>query len=225
MDDTKDANGHEPSACDADVSRQEPEPATVAIVSASAIGEKPPVPCASQRKKTGRKDVGHLHAMRHGLRARHSLEVLRRLGENTKALRRLEKRLRAALKPTGVVKELLFDKFWTSYLRSLLAVRIEAMVVAALAVPVDRPTGVPSLVEREMPTLVDSEMPDHRFESEDRFASVLQDLCLLQRYEIPVRKEEFRALALLLASLGDGEEGLAQAIAQMLGINREAPKG
>jgi hypothetical protein len=101
-----------------------------------------------------------------------------------------------------------------------LAVRIEAMVVAPLAQPVDRPTDAPSLVERETPTLVYSQEHDHRFLSEDRLASVLEALCLIQRYEAHVRKEEFRALALLLVSLDDSEEGLARAVAQMLGINR-----
>src|SRR5215470_2419894 len=93
-------------------------------------------------------------------------------------------------------------------MRSLLAVRIEAMVAGTLAQPVDRPTGVPSLVPREMPTLIHSPAHDHSFPSEDRFAGVLQNLCLIQRYDAHVRKEEFRALALLLVSPGNGEKKL-----------------
>jgi hypothetical protein len=99
------------------------------------------------------------------------------------------------------------------------------MVVETLAQPVDRPAGVASLVERETPTLVYSQVQSHRFSSEDRFASVLEELCLSQRYDTHIRKEEFRALALLLVSVGDGEEGLARAVAQMLGINREGMEG
>jgi hypothetical protein len=177
-------------------------------------------PCeAESSTKRPRKDAGRFHAVRHGLLSRHPLEVLRRLGENPQALRRLEKRLRAALKPAGVVKEMIFDKFWSSHLRSLLAVRIEAIVVATLAQPIDRPTDVPSLMERETPTLLYSQVHDHRFPSKDFFTSVLEDLCLIQRYDAHVRKEEFRALALLLVSHSDGDEGLARAVARMLGVN------
>lgn len=189
------------------------------------MGGASPCQGAAPGKKLKRKDVGHFHTVRHGVLSRHPLEVLRRLGEDTKALRRLESRLRAALKPDGVLRELIFDKFWSSHLRGLLAVRIEAMVVATLAQPADRPTCTPSLIEREAPTLVYSEVQNHCFPSEVLFASVLRDLCLIQRYDAHFRKEEFRALALLLVSLSDGEEGLAQAIAQMLGINREGVEG
>ncbi len=212
MDETKNANGHEASASD---------PASVDIIPASGIGEKPSGQCAAHEKKPKCKDAGHFHAVRHGLLSRHPLQALCQLGENPKKLRRLEKQLRAALKPDGVVGELVFDKFWSSHLRCLLAVRIEAMVVAPLSQPVDRPTDVPSLLERETPTLLYSQAHDHRFPSEDRFASILEGLCLIQRYDAHVRKEEFRALALLLVSLSDGKEGLARAVAHMLGINRE----
>ena len=212
MDKSKNGNGHEPSASD---------PASEHIIPASGIGEKPPGQCAAHEKKPKRKDAGHFHAVHHGLLSRHPLQALCRLGENPKRLRRLEKQLRAALMPDGVIGELVFDKFWSSHLRSLLAVRIEAMVVETLAQPVDRRTDMPSLLERETPTLLYSQAHDHRFPSEERFAGVLEGLCLIQRYDAHVRKEEFRALALLLASVGDGEEGLARAVAQILGVNRE----
>jgi len=190
------------------------------LAAAPANEEEPSPHCVDQGKKAKRRDVGRLHTMRHGVLSRHPLDALRRLGEDVKALRRLEKRLWAALKPEGVVKQFIFDRFWSSHLRSLLAVRIEAMVIATLAQPADQPIGGPSLVERETPTLVYSEANDYRSLGGDHFALALENLSLIQRYDAHVCKEEFRALALLLASLGDGEKRLAQAVAQLLGINR-----
>ncbi len=225
MDEDKKANGQEPFACDPDVSTQDPEKATEKIASTPEIrGESSPQ-CAAQVKKPRRKDTGRLHAMRHGMLSRHLLEALRRLGENMKVLRRLEKRLRTAFKVAGVVKELIFDKYWCAHLRGLLAVRIEAMAVAPLAQPADRPISAPSLVGKEVPTLVYSDAQDRRFPSEVLFGSVLRDLCLIQRYAVHFGKEEMRWLALLLVSLNDGEEGLAESIAQMLGINPKTPEG
>lgn len=78
------------------------------------------------KSKGRRKDAGRLHAVRHGALSRCPLEALRHLGDNLKALRRMERRFRAELKPRGAVAEIVFDRFWSSYLRCLLAARTEA---------------------------------------------------------------------------------------------------
>lgn len=175
----------------------------------------------AQKQKRARKDTGGVHVVSHGLLSRDPFEILRRLDENPQKLRRLERRLRKALRPEGEIGKLIFDKFWSSHLRSLLAARIEAMIVARLDPSVDRPTSAPILVDKENPTLVFSERMDDRTGGVFRLTNVLTDLCLLEKYSVPIRKEEFRALALLLVSLGHGEDGLAESIGQILGLNSE----
>jgi hypothetical protein len=56
-----------------------------------------------------RKDKGKLHARHHGLLSRNPLEALIRLGENPRELIKIEKMLRAELKPTRIVGKILFD--------------------------------------------------------------------------------------------------------------------
>ena len=76
--------------------------------------------CSLVVKNTGRrKDTGRLHAVRHGALSRYPLEALRHLGENSKSLRRMEQRFRTELKPHGEIAEVVFDRFWSSYLRCL----------------------------------------------------------------------------------------------------------
>ncbi len=62
------------------------------------------------------------------------MAALIRLGENRRELIKIYKKLRADLKPTGILGEILFDRAWSSYLRCLLIARVEA----DLFVPVDQ---------------------------------------------------------------------------------------
>ena len=192
-----------------------------AVTSASDAETGTPHQRRAQGQKRKRKDTGGVHVVSHGLLSRDPFEILRRLGENPQKLRRLERRLRKALRPEGEIGKLIFDKLWSSHLRSLLAARLEALIIARLEPSVDRPTSAPILVDRENPTLVYSERMADRTAGVSPLTNILTDLCLLEKYSVHIRKEEFRALALLLVSLGHGEDGLAESIGQILGLNSE----
>ncbi len=165
-----------------------------------------------------RKDHNRLHAVRHGVLARHPLEVLRALGEDLKRLRRLERQFRAELKPQGVIADLIFDRFWSSYLRCLLAARAEAS--AFLPSGPDQAEGgsTPRLVEADQPRLVvdDEEGKLYQVLAPD----VLYNLALVQRYDAQYSKEMYRALGLLLVLRSGGEAGLEAAITTTLGIGK-----
>ena len=174
----------------------------------------------TERKTAKRKDAGQFHSVARGLLSRHPLTALRRLGENPKVLRRLERRLREALKPQGAVAELLFDRLWSAHLYSILAGRITDLIVERLTEPTDRSVQPPALFEGETRSLVGPEVNSHCPPNEIVLASVVRDLCLIERYRARSGKEEFRTLALLLVSL-NGEAALPQAIVQLLGIDIE----
>jgi hypothetical protein len=128
-----------------------------------------------------RKDKNRLHATRHGVLSRYPLEALASLGENTRNLRRIERKFREELKPSGIVGATLFDRLFSSYLRCLLAARAEA----ALFAPIDQPAGESrhfvSLKELEVPTLV---LQDSNGASETQLpAELLRQLALAARYD------------------------------------------
>ena len=173
----------------------------------------------TEPKTAKRKDAGQLHTVARGLLSRHPLTALGCLGENPKVLRRLEKRLREALKPHGAIGELLFDRLWSSHLYSILSGRITELIVKRLTEQ-DRSVYAPALLDGETQSLVDPEIHGHCPPNEPHLTSVIQDLCLLGRYGARAGKEELRMLGLLLVSL-NGEAALPQAIVQLLGIDIE----
>ena len=192
-----------------------PEQPIAAGKCAGAIGQE-----ELQRGPRNRKDKNRLHAAHHAVLSRYPLEALARLGENTKSLRRIERKFRAYLKPTGIVGDALFDRFFSSYLRCVLAARAEAATFA----PIDQPAGqaglIASLKERELPTLVfqESDVAGETYLSAD----LLRQLALAARYDAHFSREMYRALAMLLMLRSGGEAGLDQCVGKILGVNRES---
>jgi hypothetical protein len=167
-----------------------------------------------------RKDKHRLHSMRHAVLSRHPLEALARLGENIRSLRQIERKFRAELKPSGILPDVLFDRFFSSYLRCVLAARAEAATFA----PIDQPAGearlITSLKEREVPTLV---LQDSSGASQAHLsADLLRQLALVARYDAHFSKEMYRALAMLLILRSGGEAALEQCVGKILGVDKES---
>ena len=175
--------------------------------------------CSLVVKNTGRrKDTGRLHAVRHGALSRYPLEALRHLGENSKSLRRMEQRFRTELKPHGEIAEVVFDRFWSSYLRCLLAARTEANVFLRQGDGLSQGKSKPRLVDGDFPTLVVEHSAKPGLMLEPLGAETLHELALVQRYDRHFAKEMYGALALLLVMRRSGEAGLEDALAQIFGI-------
>jgi hypothetical protein len=174
----------------------------------------------SQKIAVTRTDKNRLHTARHGVLSRYPLEALAHLGENVRSLKRIERKFRAELKPSGILADVLFDRFFSSYLRCVLAARAEATAFA----PIDQPAGesrlITSLKERELPTLV---VQDFNGTSDARLsADLLGQLALAARYDAHVSKEMYRALGMLLILRSGGEAALEQCVGKILGVSRES---
>ena len=171
------------------------------------------------QERVPRKDKGRLHAVRHGALARHPLEALRHLGEDIKRLRRLEGRFRAELKPQGIIADLVFDRFWSSYLRCLVAARAEAgAFLPEQADDATKTRPLPKLVQAVIPTLViDGDEEVHSLR-QSLAPDVLRQLLLVQRYDRHFSREMYNSLALLLVLRASGESGLERTITKMVGL-------
>jgi hypothetical protein len=173
-----------------------------------------------QHSPNPRKDKNHFHATRHGVLSRYPLEALASLGENTRNLRRIERKFREELKPSGILATTLFDRFFSSYLRCLLAARAEAATFAQTDQPAGEPPHFVSLKERDVPTLV---LQDSSGASTAHLpADLLRQLALAARYDAHFSKEMYRALALLLVLRNGGEAALDRCIGKILGVSRES---
>jgi hypothetical protein len=122
------------------------------------------------------------------------------------------------LKPNGEVAELLFDKWWSCYLRELLIAKLEAgAFVGNNSNRVSAP--LPMLEERTQPTLVslpeDEGDLDFRHQPSD---DLLQKLTLTQRYHSHYSREGNRIFALLLLMRDGGEETLVKILGTTLGV-------
>ena len=168
--------------------------------------------------KSRRKDVGRLHAVCHGALSRYPLEALRHLGEDLKSLRRLERRFRAELKPQGAIAEVVFDRFWSSYLRCLIAARNEASVFLRQGQDSKQGKAKPRLLDGHLPTLVVDQCAEPGLTPESFDGDTLHELALVQRYDRHFGKEMYGALALLLVMRRSGEAGLEDALAKIFGI-------
>jgi hypothetical protein len=166
-------------------------------------------------------DTGRLHATRHAILSRYPLEALRSLGEDIKQFRRLERRLRAAVKPRGQIAEFFFDRFYSSYLRCLLAARLEAGMFEQARSSTKQPCALPMLRERELPTLLLPDENDERVIPAGLPPDVFRELLLVERYDSHFGKEMFRALSALLVLRVDGEAGLASCIGHMMGNKKQ----
>ena len=170
------------------------------------------------KNKSARKDRGRLHAVRHAVLSRYPLEALRHLGEDLKSLRRLERRFRAELRPQTAIGEILFDRFWSSYLRCLLAARTEASAFLRQENDQGKASSrTTTLVGGDMPTLV-VEQSLNPASQEPLEPGMLHQLALVQRYDRHFAKEMYQALGLLLIVRRSGEAGLEKAFANILGI-------
>jgi hypothetical protein len=174
------------------------------------------VPGSNKRRK--RADRGHLHATRHGVLARYPLETLEKLGEDTRKLRRLERRFRQALRPVGEIALLLFDKFWNSYIHLILAARFEANLVVPRVTSGDPGVALPQLRELTVPTLFIPDGSEVGSISQALPADLIHELALLQRYESHHSRELYRALHLLLIMREGGEDGLTQLLHNNISI-------
>jgi hypothetical protein len=191
--------------------------------SKEAAAYKGPTPTTAQGGKGQhrRKDKGRLHISRHAVLSRYPLEALQSVGEDVKKYRRLERRFRETLKPIGEIACMLFDRFFSSYLRCVLAARVEANSFARTATSADPSAVIPSLHERHVPTLVlpngQENISIHAIFPADLF----RELVLIQRYDRHFSREMYRALSLLLVLRDGGEDGLQQCIGQILGSGKK----
>lgn len=174
----------------------------------------------SQKIAVARKDKNRLHATRHGVLSRHPLETLARLGENVRSLRRIERKFREELKPSGILAEMLFDRFFSSYLRCMMLARAEAATFTPPYPPAGESSLVTSLKEREVPTLV---FQDSSGTTEAHLsADLLGQLALVARYDAHFSKEMYRALGVLLILRSGGEAALEQCAGKIFGVSRES---
>jgi hypothetical protein len=184
------------------------------------VGFEGPAQSALQSSKGSqkRKDRGRLHVTRHGVLSRYVFEALQNVGEDVKKFRRLERRFRETLISDGEAANLIFDRFFSSYLRCVLVARVEASAFTPSATTMANPsTDLPALYERDVPTLVSPDGEEARPIHANFQPELLRELALVQRYDRHFSREMLRNLSLLLVLRDRGEDGLQQFIAQILG--------
>jgi hypothetical protein len=161
-----------------------------------------------------RKDKNCVHAMHHGILAAQPFQALIRLGENAKRLRRIERTFRTELKPTGAVAGLLFDRFWSSYLRCLMAARFESSILIPIKSP-EREEQTPTLRQGENPVLIwqEGDLTSELTLSQ----SVFRELVLVERYDRHFSRELYRSLCALLLLRDGGHINEGFSVARMLG--------
>lgn len=178
---------------------------------------KPPAKEASERKDRGRR-----HAVRGSVLSRSLIQTLERLGENVRALRKIESELRASLKPRGALGRLLFDRFWASILRLILAARIEEGGLTPQETTAKNSPFVPSLREGDLPILVLPGSGDGPIDDPEKtivfHSDVFQRLALVARYDRSAAREMYRMLSLLLIMRSDGETGLENFVRATAGV-------
>jgi hypothetical protein len=125
--------------------------------------------------------------------------------------------LRAELKPNGAVADLYFDRMWSAYLRCVLCARAEAMALVPRGQRKDLNASIPTLPERELPTLV---WAGHDAEKE-LSPELFKQLALLQRYDAHFAREMNRTLGLLLILRESGEAGMARCVGKALGLGND----
>jgi hypothetical protein len=171
--------------------------------SASDGASKSDSPQPLTRATLARKDKGELHVRHHGVLSRNPMQALIRLGENPRELLKIEKMLRAELKPTGMLGKNLFDRAWSSFLRCLLIARMEAR----LFMPVSQNDAdqMPELKEMEVPTLVWPEPGASNYNFSDDLTRRLETVL---RYDAHFAREFYRAVGMLLALQNGGVPAL-----------------
>jgi hypothetical protein len=171
-------------------------------------------------RKACRTDSGKLHRVKHGILSREALDALVQLGEDRKTFRRLERQYRAALRPTGPLGDLFFDRFWSSYLKLILVGRLETKLFAGQSVGKSKSASL-ALVPGRLPTLVSQDPDGQPVEgiplNEVLPPDLLHGLVLVQRYDRHHAREMYRALAMVLLLRRGGEPALEDWASEMVG--------
>ena len=124
------------------------------------------------------------------------------------------------MKPQGDAAELIFDKWWSCYLRQLLIAKLEATAF----VSADAKEGLsrlPVLHERAEPTLIyPQDLDDDENFGQSIPNDLLQRLAIIQRYDGHYSREGNRLFGLLLLMRDGGESTLVEILKTHLGINK-----
>jgi hypothetical protein len=182
------------------------------------------------RRNDGRTDQGKPHAVRDSILSRGLLETLCRNGENRRSLRRMEAELRAELKPTGPLGNLLFSRFWSCVLRLILVSRLEDIGLITNTAPSKDGVAIPCLHEGSVPILVtsseDNEVSGDPKKPEPFDQALFHRLALVARYDRSASREMYRTLGFLLVMRDGGGKGVTAAIRAIAGIKElEAEDG
>lgn len=149
--------------------------------------ERSKVSKSPRKKSSGRKDRGRRHVVRGSVLSRSLIQTLERLGENVRALKKMESELRATLKPQGALGRLFFDRFWASILRLILVARLEESGLAPQGIAAKNSASVPSLREGALPILVlPGDGDGSREDPEETIvfdSDVFRRLALIARYD------------------------------------------
>jgi hypothetical protein len=161
-----------------------------------------------------RKDQNHRHTTRHGVLSRHPLEALVKAGENVRALRGLEKSLRAQFQPKGLIEELMFDRAWSCILHCMLIARAEKRIFAEENQPPDFAERVRR--SRAMAVALGNN------KVVDRSENLLKSLSISQRYDSHYWREFNRAIGTLLLLRKGGLAGATQALGAAFRQNQDS---
>ncbi len=179
-------------------------------------------PPRTGRRNGGRTDQGRLHTVRDSVLSRGLLETLCRRGENRRSLRRMEAELRAELKPTGPLGNLLFSRFFSCVLRLILVSRLEDIGSIPTRLPSKDGVAILSLHEGSVPILVTHSEDNGESSGPNKPEPFNQDLlhrlALVARYDRSASREMYRTLGFLLVLRDAGGKGLTAAIRAAAGI-------
>lgn len=163
-------------------------------------------PQRRRRATRARTDKRRLHVRHHGVLGRDPMAALIRLGENPRQLLKIYKKLRAELRPVGILGDLLLDRAWSSFLRCFLISRVEA----DLFVPVDHDSDrMPELKEMELPTLIFPEPNAINYRFSD---DLMQHIETSLRYDAHYARQFWRSVGLLIAMQSGGLAGLLDSL-------------
>ncbi len=172
---------------------------------------------SANSKKRGRKDHARLHVMRHGVLSKYPLETLRRLGENVRSLRKLQQLFWKELEPRGVVGATIFDQFFSSYLRCLLAAKAEGEAFSAHSEFADSEPVEFSIRQGELPELVCTEREPIVANLSPK---LLQSMLIVQKYHARFSGEMYRSLAILLLMRDGDSEALTSYISGLARLDK-----
>jgi hypothetical protein len=171
-----------------------------------------------------RKDKDCVHRTRHGILSRYPLQILIDQGESKRRLLQIEKNFISDLAPTGTIGNAIFDRMFSSYLRVMLAGKMESRTMIVVDSPA-RPDGmqVAGISAQELPTLIFS--ADPRGDLQNLSPESWSQIALVQKYDSYYSREFFRCLGLLLVLKHGGELALAGNVSKVLGTHKDPVEG